>query len=195
MKRGSVSGLEVALPKGRAPIKSALQVSKVTWSPHVSPCCLNGSYSVLCPPNLGVSHSQPHSTSSGCGSYPPIPDTQPRVWLSIQPVRAAHQRRCNDSLLNRIALSGRPRAPYMGCFQNWTRVAHADFVRPCQFANHPPAVRPDVAHLPPVVRISSLLAFRSFSLSKYKGMFSVKAEMKTGWMKDYNSLINPLAFG
>jgi len=186
MKRGSVSGLEVALPKGRAPIKSALQVSKVTWSPHVSPCCLNGSYSVLYPPNLGVSHSQPHSTSSGCGSYPPISDTQPREWVSIQPVRAARQCSVNDLLLNRTALSRGFHAPYMGCFQNWTRVSHADCVRPCQFANHPPAARPTVAIHPPVSRISPLPASSAFIGLIPQGKFRASAEMKRTMVEDHH---------
>jgi len=169
---------EVGLPKGSPPIKAALKVSPDLRSFHNSPCCLYGSFQVLCPPPLGVSHKPTHSTFSGCGFYPPFPDTQNREEVSIQPVRAAQPRRSYDYLLNRSALSGRVNAPYMGLCQNRSRARQAPSGRPCLFVSSPPAARAAAAHPPPWLRISSLMGFRSGKRSLYWRDCSTSAEMK-----------------
>lgn len=94
--------LEVALPKGRAPLISHLKAGKK----EQHRCALYGQFSAL--PSHNVLHTyQPHSTFSGCGALLPVSSTQPRVWLSIQPVLTGVPGIDYDYLLNRYALSGR----------------------------------------------------------------------------------------
>lgn len=93
---------EVGLPNGSPPIKAALKVSPDLCSFHNSPCCLNGSFSVLAHHTWVCRTIQPHSTSSGCGFYHPCSPAQNREHYSIQPVPGLRPGARYDYLLNRL---------------------------------------------------------------------------------------------